>query len=208
MSFVFAYDEKIGWIPGQSMRLRLQTDVPLEDRERWFSISSAPYERVLSFTMKMTPSYFKQMLQDLPMGGIVEGDHIGGVFLLQQSTRQVVFVAGGVGIAPFYAIIKQKVHDGEPIPFTLFYANASQHSAFSADLMIWQKDHPEFAVYTVHGRQLSMGYMQACYPGITASDIYICGPEPMVDAVSSALITGGVSADSLIREWYPGYGSI
>ncbi len=89
---------------------------------RTFSLSSSPSESgILAVACKITDTPFKQALSRL-----VPGDpaHIYGPlghFLLDPS-RPAVFLAGGIGIAPFRGMLRFAVDTGLAQPMTLFYS--------------------------------------------------------------------------------------
>ncbi len=91
---------------------------------RTFSIVSAPFEDDLEFVMRLSNTAFKRALSFVPTGTTVTLKGPAGNFYLDSDdTRPAVFLAGGVGIAPFLSMLRQAEHDRSPRLFFLFYSN-------------------------------------------------------------------------------------
>lgn len=91
---------------------------------RTFSIASAPFEADLEFVMRVSTTAYKQVFSTTPVGTAVElKGPAGPLHLHADATRPAVFLAGGVGIAPFLSILRQAKHDGAAHQFYLFYSN-------------------------------------------------------------------------------------
>ncbi len=103
---------------------------------RTFSMASAPFEDHLEFLMRVSNTAFKQALTVVPTGTTVAlKGPAGGFHLDSDDTRPAVFLAGGVGIAPFLSMLRQAEHDCSPRPFYLFYSNhKASDSAYLSEL--------------------------------------------------------------------------
>jgi len=104
---------------------------------RSLSISSAPYEEDLFFTMRGGESGFKQTMFALKPGDTVQATKAIGHFTLAHTkdTLPIVFLVGGIGITPVRSILKQAEHDGETRQFTLLYSNRfAKDAAFHDEL--------------------------------------------------------------------------
>src|SRR5688572_7178717 len=119
ISFFFRPDMPLMWKPGQFLRYRLPQQNP-DDRgeNRFFSIASAPFEGHVQVTTKFAPeksSTFKTELQKMEIGKSIEADGPKGSFSMDDPNRQYVFIAGGIGITPFRAILTDLHHNGQPV---------------------------------------------------------------------------------------------
>jgi len=103
---------------------------------RTFSIASAPFEDYLEFVMRLSNTAFKRALSILPIGTTVTLNGPAGNFQLDsKNSRPAVFLAGGVGIAPFLSMLRQAEHDRSSGPFYLFYSNHEvSDSAYLSEL--------------------------------------------------------------------------
>lgn len=103
---------------------------------RTFSIVSAPFEDKLVFVMRLSDTAFKRALSVAPTGTTVALKGPAGEFFAHPDDgRPAVFLAGGVGIAPFLSILRQAEHDRLARQFYLFYSNhGPADSAYLAEL--------------------------------------------------------------------------
>ena len=71
-----------------------------------FSIASSPSDEEILVTTRMRSTVFKQVLSTLPLGSGVRMEGPMGSFHLHNNTsRPAVFLAGGIGIAPFLSMV-------------------------------------------------------------------------------------------------------
>jgi ferredoxin-NADP reductase len=102
-------------------------DPPVRDwggRFRRLSLLSAPFESDLTFGVRTSTSAFKQVLSTAATGTPIELKGPAGEFRLHDEvTRPAVFLAGGIGIAPFISILRQARHDRAPHSFYALYSN-------------------------------------------------------------------------------------
>jgi len=99
------------------------------------SLASAPYQGHLLIAMRISSSEFKQTINNMAVGDELEIDGPIGNFILNNDNRPVVFLAGGIGIAPFFGIIQDQQNNGWPRQITLFYSNKTPlYTAFLESL--------------------------------------------------------------------------
>ena len=206
-AFRFKPSTPLTWIPGQFMRVELDHDTPDDEgTKRFFTISSAPYEEIVQITTRVTDSTFKQALAALPIGGVLpmikEPD---GDFVWQVSDKPLVFVAGGIGITPFRSILKQRVHDGQPLNATLIYSGRDESLPFKEEFDTWAVEHPELTVKYVIGERLTSEKIAELQPTINESLVYISGPEPMVETLGHQLKAAGLPDGQLQQDFFPNY---
>ena len=106
--------------------LRAQPPEP-DDRgvERFFSIASAPHEKHVMVTTRFAPksSSFKKALRNLRPGDAIEAHDLEGDFVVDDAEKTFVFIAGGIGITPFRAILLDLDYNKKPLNVQLLYAN-------------------------------------------------------------------------------------
>lgn len=111
LSFARESGGTLDFIAGQYMTLYF-----LSDRFGWqgksYSISSLPGEQLVSISVKKT-GQFSTTLHNLEIGEKVKMLGPTGYFYPTQEMQRLVFVAGGIGIAPFYSIIRDLASRGE-----------------------------------------------------------------------------------------------
>ncbi len=124
------------------------------------------------------------------------------------SGRNLLFVAGGIGLAPLRSVIDYCLdHEGQYGSIILLYGSRSPSDiAFGADIEAWKKS----ASVEVH---LSVDVSEPGWKGrvglvtslldeisVDAKDCsaLLCGPSVMIDAVSSKLFDMGFSPEDII----------
>jgi ferredoxin-NADP reductase len=204
VTFILKPEKPVNWIAGQYTRYQLKTERGLE--EHFFTIASAPYEKHFQITTRISDSTFKQALNNLNPGDTITAFDPEGDFIWQETDHNRVFVAGGIGVTPFHSIIKDRDHNGDPIPVTLLYANRNDDIPFKAEVDRWRAEHPEFNVAYVIGEQLSAKLIAEHLPKLKNSLVYISGAEPMVEAIGNGLRNIYKLPDAqIIQDFFPGY---
>ncbi len=151
-------------------------------------------------------SGFKETLINTSIGASVQVEQAAGSFLLPQIlTRPQMFVAGGVGIAPFMSYLHQKIEDTWEYPITLLYGNQNPESAaYLEELKQMSKQHRQFSLDTIYKRptpglfaKLAEKYIDAVW--------WVVGPPGMVAVTVNGLQLGGVATDKIMTESFDGY---
>lgn len=226
ITFLFRPDMPLSWIPGQFLRYRIPLASPDERGEnRFFSIASAPYEGHVNLTTKFMPekgSAFKSQLQKLEIGQSIEGFGPSGKFIIDDPRRQYVFIAGGIGITPFRAILMDLDHNGSPLNVNLLYANRTKDALFKDEFEALAKKHKEFKInYIVSDEpvndemisdnvrilpgKIDQTIIQNLVPDFQLAMFYISGPEPMVLSFEQMISAMGVPMENIKRDYFPGY---
>lgn len=210
-SFWFIPEEKVSWKAGQFFHYILHHE-PTDERgsDRWFTIASAPYEEKIMLTTRFDGekmSTFKKALKELKVGDEIEATDLEGDFTVEDAQKQMVFIAGGIGVTPFRSIIKELDHEGKPINVTLLYANRSEDNiAYKDEFESIAKTHPEFKIhYVISPERIDVAKIKELVPDYKERIVYVSGPEPMVEELGNALKESGLKEDHLKQDWFPGY---
>lgn len=189
--------------PGQA------TEVSL-DREGWreekrpFTFTSLPGDDHLEFTIK---SYADHDGVTDRIGQLVEGDRL----VIRDSWGAITdhgagtFIAGGAGVTPFISLLRRRAADGELAGCHLIFSNLTeadiilreefeQMSGLRTTWLVTDQADSEFAADL-----LDRAGLERLIDG-TDQQFYLCGPQPMVDALSAALEELGASADAVTFE--------
>ena len=206
-AFRFEADTPISWTPGQFIRVELPHDNPdSEGTKRWFTISSTPHDGYIQITTRVTDTTFKQALAALPVGGTINlVEQPDGDFVWQESEKPLVFIAGGIGITPFYSMLRSRGHSGQPVLATLIYNGRTDELPFKVEFEEASRRHPEFKVHYVIGEQLTTEKLTELVPNISSSQVYISGAESMVEALGKQLEENGLANDNLHQDFFPHY---
>jgi ferredoxin-NADP reductase len=185
-----------------------------------FSIASSPLDEELLVTTRMRNTVFKQALSLLPIGSGVTIEGPMGSFRLHNNTaRPAVFLAGGIGIAPFLGMVSYATEEKLRHPIVLFYANRYlEDAAFMNALWKLERANPRFRFVPTltrtdknyRGWKGETGHisseMLVTQIGILRGPIYyIAGPPTMVAATRRTLSEVGVDEDDIRTEEFAGY---
>jgi ferredoxin-NADP reductase len=208
-SFIFAPEEPLQWKAGQLLRYVLNHPNP-DDRglERFFSIASAPHEEHVMLTTRFASksSSFKKALKNLRRGDAVEAHDLEGDFVVDHRKKTFVFIAGGIGITPFRAILLDLEHNKKPLNVQLLYANRDNDFPYRKELEALRRRHPEFRIdYVVSPNRIDEKSIPQLVPDIQKPMFYVSGPEPMVESMDKTLKKIGVSKKRIKNDFFPGY---
>jgi ferredoxin-NADP reductase len=208
-SFIFAPEQPLQWKAGQLLRYVLNHPNP-DDRgvERFFSIASAPHEKHVMLTTRFAPksSSFKKALKNLRPGGAIEAHDLEGDFVVDHRKKTFVFIAGGIGITPFRAILLDLEHNKTPMNVQLLYANRDNDFPYRKELEALRRRHPEFRMdYVVSPNRIDKKSIPQLVPDIEKPMFYVSGPEPMVESMDEILKKIGVPEERIKNDFFPGY---
>jgi ferredoxin-NADP reductase len=208
-SFVFEPEQPIDWTPGQYLHYNLEhPDADDRGVGRFFTVSSSPHEGHVMLTTRFAGdrgSTFKRALRQLEPGDTIELDRMAsGEFVVDDPSQDHLFLAGGIGITPFRAILLDLEKRGEPLNVRLLYANRTEDIAFRDLFDRLEREHPEFSVeYIIEPSLLDADRLQ---DEIADDRVYwVSGPKPMVDAVQATLEGLGAPTEAIKRDAFPGY---
>jgi predicted ferric reductase len=161
-----------------------------------YSLSAAPTEHLMRITVKDLGDHSRSLAFIKPGTRVfVEGPY--GAFTAGRSTRpHVVLVGGGVGITPIRAIMEEL--SGGVQMDVIFRASKEEDLVLKKELdyMAFNSGGSIRIHYLVGSRKkhpMDVYAMRRLVPQFADSDVYICGPEPLVSAVREAFEKAGGS---------------
>lgn len=209
ISFVFEPEAGFAWQAGQFLHYKLPHEGQDERKdERYFTISAAPFEKNAMITTRISEkgSSFKNALVGLPIGGTVEAEGPMGEFTVDDPSGEFIFIAGGIGITPYRAILLDLDKKGVEINGKLLYANRDSNFIFKEELEALAAKHKNFTIrYFVDPERIDESTIKTEAPDLTRPVFYVSGPEPMVEAFEKMLLGMGVEDSRLKRDYFPGY---
>lgn len=209
------------YLPGQHLTLR--TSHEGEELRRSYSICASAEEQKLRIAIKRVQDglFSNWACETLKPGAVVECMEPSGHFGIAASeggARHHVAFAAGSGITPILSIVKTILSSEADSRVTLFYGNRASSSVLFKDELEDLKDRylTRFSLVFVLSREqqdldLFNGRIdrQKCDAllsrwidpaGIDAA--YICGPQTMMEAVSSSLRDHGVDKSRIKMELF------
>lgn len=174
---------------------------------RVFSIATSPADKEkISIAFRDSGSGFKKTLMELPIGTLIEVEGPYGSFTLTNDTsKPLVFIAGGIGITPFLSMIRL-IHSAKlKHTITLIYANRNKESAAYLDeLENYSKQNHRFKIENKFGR-IDEEFIRQSIPNLNEVLWYIVGPPPMVASTKDILNKIGISSNQIFIEEFLGY---
>jgi ferredoxin-NADP reductase len=166
---------------------------------------------------RMRDSAFKRSLRDLPPGTEVEVEPPKGSFVLPEETsRPLVFVAGGIGVTVFRSMLRYIREEGLAHRVTLIYSNRDREStAFLDELRELAQENPNFRLVLTmtqdpgwegESRKID-GQFFRDYLGEDLNEytFLVAGPPGMVEGMQEALAEAGVEDENVVAQRYSGY---
>lgn len=189
--------------PGQATELSINKD-GWKDKKNPFtftSLTDAPY---LEFTIKIYPEHggvTNQLSTLEPGDSMILREPWGAI----EYQGPGYFIAGGAGITPFIAILRNLKREGTVNDNTLFYSNKTDQDIILAEeLQFILGKNAHFTISRQKDskydkRRIDENFLRAEVNDFT-KHFYICGPDPMVLALTEILKKLGASADTIVFE--------
>lgn len=219
IKLTFEKPQGLTFIAGQYGGFTLINPAETDDKgmTRRFSFLSPPDDTHLEIVTRVQTSAFKRNLQNLPIGEEVKLAGPSGNFVLHEDVNiPAVMIAGGIGIAPFYSIIKHQLKHRPAQRITLFYGNQTlADSAFLEELQQLEREHPQLKLvpalasphpeWTREKGFITDEMLVKNIPDLDKPMFYVCGSPAMVTAMQQVLQELQIAADRIKVEDFPGY---
>jgi NAD(P)H-flavin reductase/ferredoxin len=201
-------DESLPYRAGQYAQLSVDS-LPGVSRSYSFATPVQLNAQVTFFVRKVPGGVFSSYINDTQVVGqgvTVEGPM--GDFWLRASEAPMMMVAGGSGLAPVLALLQNALDEGVKRPVVLLFGARTQADLYALDTIKdiakqWAGDFTFVPVLSEEPEgsawQGKRGLVTACLADYLAvgAHAYLCGPPPMIDAVTDLLVQSGVSKDAI-----------
>ena len=207
LSMVAEGSEFLSFVPGQFVQFIIGDKV-----FRSYSIISLPEELpLLKFCIKLEDggvgSEYVRLLKvgdSIPMRGPL------GKFVVGETSERAVFVANGVGIAPFYSMLPNLLNKNPEAQASLIFGVRTESDIFYHDFFtslaenhsnfnfVQALSQPQSEWHGYTGRVTK--YIEENYHQLANSTFYLCGSLGMVQDVRAILMQNGHSIDKIKLE--------
>jgi ferredoxin-NADP reductase len=205
-----------GHLAGQHVDIRLTAENGYQ-AQRSYSIASAPDDALLSLTIERVDDgeVSPYLVDELRFGDRLElRGPIGGYFVWTAATGgPLCLIAGGTGITPLMAMLRQRDRLSSRPPTLLMYsARTLEDVIYRDELDAMARRDGSLRLVPTLTREQSDGWTghrgridkallaEICFPPAQAPAIYVCGPTGFVETVADLLVELGFDPLSIKTE--------
>jgi predicted ferric reductase len=163
-----------------------------------FTISSTPGEPYLRLSAKAIGDYSARLAQLLPCTPVLLNGPYGRFTMAVRQTRKRLFIAGGIGITPIRSMLGAAREQNDVLLYT---ARTQEDLVFYEELEAWRSRKLRIEYFVgeltqkkshLYQTQIDQAQIRQFVPDVAERDVWLCGPPPMMDALSKALYSLGV----------------
>lgn len=202
-SFIVEKPKDYTFVPGQATEVNIDDD-KWRDEKRPFTFTSRSKDDVLQFIVKKYPEHdgVTDELHNLDSGDTIELDEAWGAINYK---GKGVFIAGGAGVTPFIAILRDLKENGELEGNKLIFSN--KHSK---DIIL-EKEFRDMLgndfITTLtqeksvkhHNERINSDFLKKNIDDFS-QNFYVCGPPKFVEDITNQLKQLGAKTDSVVIE--------
>jgi NAD(P)H-flavin reductase len=211
--FVFRVEgvESFSFVPGQFVSFT--ADICGSPITRAYSLSAPPSGNRIELCLnRVAEGKFSPYLFALRPGDCVEMSGPWGMFIFREPVDDSILVATGTGIAPFRAMLEDRLQRDSSHRFTLIFGVRYERTLlYAREFEELARDHANFRFWPTLSRPEPgwtgrAGHVQAhLFDAIGERrdvNVFICGLKAMVDDVRSILKSSGFERKRIIHEKY------
>lgn len=203
--------ERLQFVAGQYLEFILK-----DGKRRAFSIANAPHDDALiELHLRLVPGgqFTQYVFEEMPEKAILRIEApLGTFYLREDSTKPIIFVAGGTGFAPIKGIIEHMIHHGMQREIVLYRGGRVQSDLYMDELSRrWAEFLPNLRYIPVlseepadSGWQGRTGLVHeavlADYPDLSEHQAYVCGAPGMVEIAHKTFVEQGLPADEFFSD--------
>ncbi|MCK2214104.1 ferredoxin reductase [Actinomadura sp. ATCC 31491] len=202
-----------GHAAGQHVDVRLTADDGYT-AQRSYSLAAPADGELLELTVETVPDgevspYLTEVMR--PGDEVEIRGPVGGWFVWRPASKApVLLVAGGSGIVPLMAMIRERRRAASRVPFRLVYSLRAPESRYYAEELrrpepgldvtyLYTRATPD-GVSRPAGRILLADLAEGGWPAGFEPDCYVCGPTGFVEAAADLLLALGHAPERIRTE--------
>ena len=207
----------------QGQHLTLKADINGEDTRRSYSLCSSPVDNQWQVAVKTIPggafsTYVNSTLKPGDTLEVMEPSGMFGVNVDPNKAKNYLFFAAGSGITPVLSMIKTHLAMEPNATCKLFYVNRSAKSIIFKEALeqlrnqyfgrleiyyFLTKERRDIELFNGRFDEEKMEVLTKNFIDIPdTSEVFLCGPEKMVDFVSEFLIKAGLPKELVHYELF------
>ena len=207
----------------QGQHLTLKADIDGEDTRRSYSLCSSPVENQWKVAVKLIPGgkFSTYVNNELKIGDTIELMSPSGAFGVEiqpEKSKNYLFFSAGSGITPILSMIKTHLVKEPNATCKLFYVNRTAKSiifkeeleqlrnTYFGRLEIYYfltKERRDIELFNGRFDDEKMKVLTSTFIDIPdTSEVFLCGPEDMVNYVSDYLVNAGLPKELIHFELF------
>ncbi|MFD1063078.1 2Fe-2S iron-sulfur cluster-binding protein [Winogradskyella litorisediminis] len=207
----------------QGQHLTLKADINGEDVRRSYSLCSSPFEGKWQVAVKQIPdgkfsTYVNEKLETGDTLEILAPSGVFGVDCKPETAKNYLFFAAGSGITPVLSMLKAHLKAEPNSTCKLFYVNKTAKSIiFKEELeqlrnkyfgrleiyYFLTKERRDIELFNGRFDEEKMKVLTKTFIDIPdTNDVFLCGPEKMINFVSEYLINAGLPKENVHFELF------
>jgi len=201
----FRFDKPFGYSfsPGQATEVSINKGNWKEER-RPFTFTCLNEDPFLEFTIKIYsdhPGVTNELGKLKPNDQLIIRDVWGAI----EYKGPGYFLAGGAGITPFIAILRQLHKVGKLADNQLFFSNKTEKDIIlREELTRMMGKNAVYIITEENTTKYQNAFINEEFLKLNIKDFsrhfYLCGPQKMVDSLTETLVKLGASPDSVVFE--------
>ncbi|WP_431235316.1 MOSC domain-containing protein [Mycolicibacterium psychrotolerans] len=213
------------WLAGQSIVLRVAVGPDGPSLVRNYSLSNQPGMPEYRIGVKREPmgTVSAYIHDHVTVDDLIEVAAPRGSFFLDDSPQPVILISAGVGVTPVLSMLHSLAESGSERPvWWLHGARDGTEQPFAAEIreLLNRLPHSQSRVFfsspgtddragvefDEQGRLTAQALSDLGLP--RQAQVFVCGPEPFMDAVTEALFASGVDAHNIHSERFGAHAAI
>ena len=207
----------------QGQHLTLKADINGEDVRRSYSLCSSPIDKEWKVAVKEIPggkfsTYVNQKLKKGDALEVMSPSGTFGVSVTSNKSKNYLFFAAGSGITPILSMIKTHLAAEPNATCKLFYVNKTAKSIIFKEALeqlrntyfgrleiyyFLTKEKRDIELFNGRFDDEKMKVLTGTFIDIPdTSEVFLCGPEQMVNYVSNYLIEAGLPKELIHFELF------
>jgi CDP-4-dehydro-6-deoxyglucose reductase len=204
-------NERLQFLAGQYI------DILLKDgKKRSFSLANAPHDdALLQLHIRHVPGglFTDQVFSTMKVRDILRfnGPH-GGFFLREDSTKPMIFLAGGTGFAPIKALVEHAIAEQCTRPIHIYWGAKARVDLYLPDLPEqWAAAHANIKFVPVLAEPAAddawngrTGFVHQAvtvdHENLSDFQVYACGSPGMIDAAKRDFLAAGLPEEEFFAD--------
>jgi ferredoxin-NADP reductase len=209
-SFIFNKPENFNWKPGQHGVFKF-TDREIKKGKdfRIFSFASINEEDIILFSTRIVdePSEFKKNLLELKSGDVMTVDGPMGKFTIKDYSKPSLVMAGGIGVTPIRALVKDIHHNGvKTKDIKVLYSDDRGEFAYTDTLENARDNSEGLDLVFISDRNEFTDKIDAYAKENQNNSLYYISGTPGMTSFFKEKLTGfGVDQENIITDSFMGY---